>query len=188
MVVGLVPEPDKRGKSIMVSSWPEVLEEFVDDDAVRLAHLKYEVVRTGRQLRTEHGILPGEKMEFIIRAADEEEENILNEGVPGLKLLLAAGELRVDRNAGVIETAHSGITTSGTCVYMVAGKVDAEGERKKLRAQLEEIEKGLKRCEIKLSNSQFIEKAPEHIIEKEKLKKKEFEERKEKFLTHLTQL
>ena len=185
-VVGVVSEPDKRGKSIIVSSWPEVSEEFVDEEAVQLVHLKYDAVRMGRQLRTEQCIPPAEKMEFIIKPAGVKEESSLNEGISSLKALLGAVELRIDRNAEVSEGAHSGITASGTCVYMVAGKVDVEGEKKKLRAQLEKIEVGIKRCEAKLSNSKFIERAPDHIVEKEKLKKKELEERRGKLLTHLT--
>jgi valyl-tRNA synthetase len=54
--------------------------------------------------------------------------------------------------------------------------------------ELEKIEAGIKLCEGRLSNSQFIEKAPDDIIEKEKLKKRKFEERRERLMSHLASL
>ncbi len=178
----------KNGKSIMVSSWPEVSDEFVDQEAVALAERKYAVIRTGRQLRTEAGVPPGDKRNFIIEPADEDEEKVFKEQFSGIGLLLGAGEVLIEKNAQVPKTSLSGISAFGTPVHMVASEIDIEAEKNRLAQELKKIEAVIQRSENKLSNPAFLEKAPGNIVEKEKLKKKELEERKEKLLTHLTQL
>ena len=185
---GPTPGSGQRAKSIMVSAWPRVCEELMDAEAVRLAERKYDVVRTGRQLRTEKGIPPGQKMRFIIKPVDEEEGCVLNDGISGVELLLGASELRIDTSAEVPEKSLSGVSGSGTCIYMIADEVDVKSENERLGRELEKIEMGIKLCEGRLSNSQFIEKAPDDIIEKEKLKKREFEERRERLMSHLASL
>jgi valyl-tRNA synthetase len=183
-VKGELARPQNRG-SIMVSAWPRVCEELMDMEAVRLAERKYDVVRTGRQLRTEKSIAPGRKMRFIIKPVDEEEGCVLNSGISGVEVLLGASELRIDASAEVPENSLSGVSGSGTCVYMVADEVDVKSENERLRREIEKIEAGIELCEDRLSNSRFIERAPDDIIEKEKLKKREFEERRKRLMSHL---
>ena len=184
----LPPGSDKSGKSIMIASWPEVSPELVDEEAIVLTRRKIDVVRTGRQMRTELNIPPGQKMNFVIKPVDESEEGILNEGISPVKILLGADDLKIDRNAEISGKCLSGITSSGTCVYMIADEVDIKNEIERLKAELEKVEREINRLKNKLSNPQFLKKAPGDIVGKEKLKKKEFEERREKLLTHLTKL
>ena len=162
-------------KSIMVSRWPVVSKEFMDKDAMELAERKYDVIRTGRRLRSEKGIPPGKKMKFIIKPADEKDGTVLIEGLEGIEILLAASEVCIGNNEEVPASSLSGICSSGTSVYMAADEVDPDIENRRLKKQIEKIDAGIKFCDDKLSNAEFLKKAPDEIVRKEKLKKKELE-------------
>jgi valyl-tRNA synthetase len=71
---------------------------------------------------------------------------------------------------------------------MIASEIDIEAEKSRLAQELKKIEAVIQRSENKLSNPAFLEKAPSNIVEKEKLKKNELEGKREKLLSHLTQL
>ena len=167
----------------MVSRWPAVSKEFMDKDAIRLAERKYDVIRTGRRLRSEKGIPPGKKMKFTIKPADEKDETVLIEGLEGIEILLAASEVRIGSNEEVPASSLSGICSSGTSVYMAADEVDPDIENRRLKKQIEKIDAGIKFCDDKLSKVEFLKKAPDEIVRKEKLKKKELEETRKKLLT-----
>lgn len=175
-------------KSIMVSRWPVVSKDFMDKDSIGLAERKYDVIRTGRRLRSEKGIPPGKKMKFIIKPVDEKDETVLNEGLEGIKILLAASEIRIGSNEEVPAASLSGICGSGISVYMAADELDINVEKQKLKKQIAKVEAGIKFCDDKLSNTEFLKKAPDEIVRKEKLKKKELEETRKKFLINRSRI
>ena len=172
-------------ESIMVSPWPEVSEELVDEDVIQLARRKYAVIEKGRELRAEAGIPPRKKMNFIIEPIDRVEEEILNEGLSGVKILLGANDLSINSTAEVSEKYLSGISTFGTPVHMIVDELNLESEKERIGRELKKVEAGIQQSKNKLSNPKFLEKAPVDIVEKEKLKKEEFQERREKLLTQI---
>jgi valyl-tRNA synthetase len=56
------------------------------------------------------------------------------------------------------------------------GLVDTEKEIARLNKEFKELQKEIERAEKKLNNKGFIEKAPSDVVEKERLKLKEYEE------------
>jgi len=55
-------------------------------------------------------------------------------------------------------------------VYVELGEIDLEAEVKRLETKLAKEEKELQRLEKKLANRNFIEKAPEEVVEETKEK------------------
>jgi len=55
----------------------------------------------------------------------------------------------------------------------LAGMIDLEQERERLRSEIEEKEGFLKSVEQKLNNEQFVTKAPDEVVDRERQKKKD---------------
>ena len=72
-----------------------------------------------------------------------------------------------------------GVAVSGiaTAYIPLAGIIDLEGEKKKLLKQEEEIVKYLESIKKKLSNQNFVSHAPQAVVDAEKAKIVEFEEK-----------
>ena len=68
---------------------------------------------------------------------------------------------------------------SGVEIYLpLKGLIDVEKETARLTKELENLDKEIKRAAGKLSNQGFVAKAPADVVEKERAKQKEYEEKK----------
>ena len=68
------------------------------------------------------------------------------------------------------------------------GLVDIDAERNRLAAELADAEQALERLGARLSDAQFLEKAPEEVVERERDRQRATEERKARLQELLTQL
>ncbi len=169
------------GETIVRAAWPEA-DEFAELQS-RGANVEAvwpfveEFVTTVRRLRSEHGIPHKTKLQVHL-VADETQHPLVDDTLGGF-------EPEVVRLAGI-----SGITPSppdevhGSTRVMVQGAmvlvdlkdlVDVDAERDKLEKNLEQAEKELERVRAKLANPRFREKAPQQVVDGEKLKIGRFE-------------
>jgi valyl-tRNA synthetase len=58
----------------------------------------------------------------------------------------------------------------------LAGLVDLDAERRRLRGQIDKAETDLERVRTKLGNAQFVGKAPADVVEQQRAKQRELEE------------
>jgi valyl-tRNA synthetase len=71
-------------------------------------------------------------------------------------------------------------------VYIpLEGLLDIEAELKKIKDQIQKLEKELQKVNGKLGSEKFISKAPEHIVEREKKIQKEYLDKLEKLQDNL---
>ena len=68
------------------------------------------------------------------------------------------------------------------------GLVDLEEEKNRMEKRISEIERLLKAIEGKLSNENFLERAPESVVEKERSNLKKLNEELEKITVNLEML
>jgi valyl-tRNA synthetase len=67
----------------------------------------------------------------------------------------------------------SGVSALGTVYMPLQGVVDVQAEIQRQTGQLEKIQQDLERVENKLSNRNFVTKAPEHVVEKQRERKQD---------------
>ena len=68
---------------------------------------------------------------------------------------------------------------SGVEIYLpLKGLIDVKKETARLTKELENLDKEIKRAADKLNNQGFVAKAPADVVEKERAKQKEYEEKK----------
>ena len=68
------------------------------------------------------------------------------------------------------------------------GVVDLDAERARLQKEMQKVEADIKRVDAKLGNAQFIERAPEEVVEEEREKREEAVGRRQKILEALERL
>jgi len=68
------------------------------------------------------------------------------------------------------------------------GIIDFAEEERRLKKEINKLEKDLATVSKKLSSEDFLRKAPHDIIEKEKSKAREVNEKREKLLTSLNRI
>jgi valyl-tRNA synthetase len=143
-----------------------------------------ELVTGIRRFRAEHGLAPAEPLTVQIVDPEETAAPWWPEQLRGLAD--ADFEFRKDPPAG------SGFTrvVAGSVQGFIglAGLVDLEAERERLARLIAECETELSRSQAKLANPDFVSRAPAEVVEKERGKVEELEERRAKLTAQLDEL
>lgn len=165
--------PDADG-SIMVSPWPRFDEALDDPDAEQQMGILMETTRAIRNIRSEMNVPLQKKIEALV-TADTKARTVLDANsdlvcrLAGLQRILI--EERLARRP---EKAASAIVTGAEIYVPLAGVVDIDAEISKLEKELRATEAVLETSERKLANKDFIEKASEDIVERERERRDEY--------------
>ncbi|GAG39694.1 unnamed protein product, partial [marine sediment metagenome] len=91
-----------KAGSIMTADWPVVLGEEtllrwgIDKNVVDYVNEKHELVRAGRILRADYGIMPTKKIDYFIKPDSPDFSKMLTEDKDSLVTLLRASNLSID--------------------------------------------------------------------------------------------
>ncbi len=177
--MGFVADDD----SIMKAQWPEpiadsVLAEFgATAEHADMTEAKCELIRAVRAMRASYNIPTNKPIDVIVTPANADGGEFLKRDSAALQSLLSASSLQICdayKAEGPCGVAVSGIATA---YIPLAGIIDLEGEKKKLLKQEDEIVKYLESIKKKLSNQNFVSHAPQAVVDAEKAKIVEFEEK-----------
>lgn len=167
-----------EGESITVSKWPEVREELSDYEAVKAMNLLKDVIHAVRNIRAETNTPLSKKVPMIIKASNEDAMTILKENVHYIERFCNPDALTIDTDATPPEKAMSAVVTGAEIYLPLAGLINKEEEIARLEKELNKLNQEVERVQKKLSNPNFVEKAPEHIVDKEREKEKEYLEKR----------
>jgi valyl-tRNA synthetase len=177
-----------EGDSIMISSWPGTEEEIGSpEDEIVISRLQ-QIIFGVRNIRGEMNISPATKLHVIIKPENEE---ILSQIEPHVETIagLARTEPPVIDSQAEKPDFSALAVADGVEVYVdLKGVVDFDAEQNRLEKGIQKIEKELTGINRKLSSEGFINKAPLDVIDKERQKKLELEEKLEKLRSSLEHL
>jgi valyl-tRNA synthetase len=180
--------PDS-GDSIIVAEYPVYREEWNHPEIAERFGLVQELVRGIRTLRSEFTIPPATKIRAHIRSdRGFEAEEFFRRNLPLITDLVGGstitlGSERVDRG-GSIPVPGKGYEA---LVY-IKEAVDIDTEIGRLEKDQEKAKAQLEKVLKKLGNEQFLEKAPEEIVAKEREISAELEEKIGKIERYLADL
>ncbi len=178
-----------EGDTIMYAAWPEVKEELIDEQAVKKMNLLMEIVRIIRNIRVEMNVKPAQKVDAILQCSDPEAQMTIGENQSLLEKIAGLSSFVVeDASRQKPKQAMSGIVEGVEVFVPLQGLIDPDKEISRLNKELSTALKELEKVEKKLVDQEFIQKAPSHIVEKEKSKQSEFKEKAEKTQERIKQL
>ena len=160
-----------KGESIMISDFPVYDDKLsFSDDEVKMNSV-IEVIKAIRNIRSEMNVHPSRKAKLYISPITPD---IFNESINHFFEKLASASEVVyseceDTNAVKI------ITDSAIVMIPMADMVDTEAERQRLTKELENCKKELERIDNKLSNQEFVSKAPVKVVDGEKEKREKYQ-------------
>ncbi len=174
--------------SIMVSKWPEVDADEVDDivDA-RMESLK-SLIGTIRTIRNEMNVPLGQKADVIIVPPDEDTYTIFFDNMPYIYDLASVDSLTIDREAFRPPKSAAGIADRSEVFVLLEGLVDFDKERARLTKEIERRKKFVAGIQRKLENQGFLSKAPREVIQNERKKLEDSRSALEKLTANLEAL
>jgi len=151
------------GDSIMVAAWPEAGD--VDVAAERSFGSLMELVRSIRNLRTESGVEPARWIAADVYAGPLTED--LESARREIGFLARIADDQLVFHAGAVPSgtdARLALAGDVVAALPLAGMVDLDAERERLKKELAEIQLERERAEKQLSNEAFTSRAPEKVV------------------------
>ena len=165
--------PNAEGESISLQEYPEKKEdEIYEEDKKKIERLK-EIISTIRSLRSDLQIKPNQYIRASYKAGEEFSKKVIGEfknHILNLAKLESFEEVK-ERPENTVATF-----SRDTEIYIYTeGQVDVEKLIETYEKKKEKLTKELERVNKKLSNENFLKKAPIEVVEKERRIKEELE-------------
>lgn len=171
----------KTADSIMLAAYPQADKEQIVQTAFdKMAALK-DLVEEVRKLRGEMGIAPNVKAPLFVEGSAELEG--LLKYLPSLTRLTEAK--LVD---SLPEAEDAPVAVCNGARLMLKVEIDKTAETARLSKEAEKLQKALDKLNAKLSKPGYTEKAPAHLVEKDKADLAELEDKMAKVQTQLAKL
>lgn len=171
----------KTADSIMLAAYPQADKEQIVQTAFdKMAALK-DLVEEVRKLRGEMGIAPNVKAPLFVEGSAELEG--LLKYLPSLTRLTEAK--LVD---SLPEAEDAPVAVCNGARLMLKVEIDKAAETARLSKEAEKLQKALDKLNAKLSKPGYTEKAPAHLVEKDKADLAELEDKMAKVQTQLEKL
>ena len=171
----------KTADSIMLAAYPQADKEQIVQTAFdKMAALK-DLVEEVRKLRGEMGIAPNVKAPLFVEGSAELEG--LLKYLPSLTRL---AEAKLVDNLPEAEDAPVAVCNGARLMLKV--EIDKAAETARLSKEAEKLQKALDKLNAKLSKPGYTEKAPAHLVEKDKADLTELEDKMAKVQTQLAKL
>lgn len=154
-------------KNLIITPWPSPMGES-DEEAERTVGVVQEIVREIRYLRAELGIAPAEKCRVRLNFSDRD---LLGRLRCGERYIEQLAKCTIEEMGfEIAKPQHVAMgRVPGVDVYLlVEGLVDVEKELERLGKKISSVDAEIGRIKSKLENQDFLNRAPQEIVERER--------------------
>ena len=165
--------PSVSKDSILIENYPEYSDDFMFEKEYKEIEYIKEIVISIRNLRANLGVHPSDQVNIIFNPENSEIKNSINKN---LNIIHSQANVA---NTEFLETSELKKAVSsviaGLEIYLpVEGLIDVDEEVKRLEKDLNKLKTDIDKTTKKLDSKEFLNKAPEDVIEKEKSKFEEY--------------
>lgn len=165
-----LPEGTERPADLMVADWPVADEAWRAPEAVKRIAAFQELVAAIRQLRKEYGVGEGAPVTLHLNTSSDEFRAAVDEMTAQLARM-AKVETLIWGAAPEGAVGAAAVLPSGAEAFLpLEGLVDLDREVQRLEKEVARIQSQMMGIEKKLSNENFISRAPEEVVAKEREK------------------
>lgn len=171
----------KTADSIMLARFPEADGGEIVQTAFGQITVLQDLIGTVRNLRGEMGIQPNVKAPLFVESADD-----LADYLKYLPMMTRLTEAR--QVAALPESEDAPVAVCNGARLMLKVEIDKAAETARLSKEAEKLQKALDKLNAKLSKPGYTEKAPAHLVEKDKADLAELEDKMAKVQNQLAKL
>lgn len=171
----------KTADSIMLARFPEADGGEIVQTAFGQMTVLQDLIGAVRNLRGEMGIQPNVKAPLFVESADD-----LADYLKYLPMMTRLTEAR--QVAALPESEDAPVAVCNGARLMLKVEIDKAAETARLGKEAEKLQKALDKLNAKLSKPGYTEKAPAHLVEKDKADLAELEDKMAKVQNQLAKL
>ncbi|MGB2403654.1 MAG: valine--tRNA ligase, partial [Akkermansiaceae bacterium] len=163
-----------EGEFVMQKVYPAkpLLEAEHVSESSSQAEAVYTAAGRMRNLKAEYNVATRKDVKFIIIKSKPwlaDEADVLG--------LLAGGEVEIINDYVAAKGTPAAVTDIGEVYMPLEGLIDVEAEKARLHKEIIKVEVEVKKCDSKLGNKAFVDKAPADLVEREKARRDEWSQK-----------
>jgi valyl-tRNA synthetase len=177
--------PNKDAESIVIAPWP-AKECCAFPEVAQLVETVKEIIRGIRNVKAELSIPPSTEVEVFVKTEDEKLLETIAKMAPAIRQMARVSQIHKTDEA---PSGSVSFFLPGVEVYVKVGQlIDVAKEIERIKKKLEKMAKEIEKLEKKLSNENFLTRAPKDVVEKNREELKELKELHAKLTSTLEQL
>ncbi len=169
-------------EALCISEWPSYNEEQVFEDDIALFERIQQMVSSLRNIRAEMGLSPKADIEIQIKSEDAER---LNDNDWIIRKLQSVKSLYIASEMEKPKASASALIDKDELYVPLADLIDVDKEKERIQKEITRVEGFLKGVNGKLNNANFVDNAPDAVVQNERNKKRDGEANLEKLKAQL---
>jgi len=165
--------PGTDADSVMVAPFPTPQDAWHNTDAEQEMDTLQELITGIRTLRSELKVPPETQLAALVRTDDDDLETLCREHAHYFRTLAQVESLETGADLERPSYAARRVFERGEVLLPLEGIIDLEKQRSLLTSELKDARSQLERTRHKLEDSDFLEKAPREIVDREKARAEE---------------
>ncbi|PWC39652.1 valyl-tRNA synthetase [Azospirillum sp. TSO35-2] len=176
-----------RANRLISAEWPEFAADIVDPAARDEMDWVVRLITSVRSMRSEMNVPPAAQIALKLKDAGEASLKRLDTH-RDLILRMARLSSAEPLSGPVPKSALQAVQDEATLVLPLEGIVDLDKERARLSKEIDKLAGEIKKIDAKLSNEQFVAKAPEEVIEEQRDRREAADQARDKLQKALEML
>ena len=169
----VAPLAQRQGRTIMQQPYPRADLSRIDESALSdMDWVKGFIVET-RKVRGEMDIPPAKKLPVILQFSSTEDQRRLHAYEHYLRNLGRLESVEILAEGEVPPQSATGLLGGMQLLIPLANLIDKAAEHDRLEKELRKLREDLAKCETKLANKNFVGRAPEAVVIKERARQHE---------------
>ena len=152
---------------LIVDQWPERDFKSLNDNAEKEMVLLQKVVTAIRSIRSRMNVPPSKFPDLVVRC-DDDQASFLENHRELLKSLARIGEMTLGESIEKPGQSATAVVGGMEMYILLEGLVDLNQEKSRMGKRIGEINRLITGINGKLSNENFINRAPEYVVAKER--------------------
>ncbi len=157
-------------ETIMLQPYPQSDSRKIDTDAIEELEWVKQFIIGIRKIRSEMNIAPSKPLPVLLDQMNKQNQSWLENNTLSLISLAKLESITVLSSSDTAPESAVALVGEMKILIPMAGLIDKEAELKRLDKEIARLEGEIKRFTGKLSNQNFVAKAPAEVITKEKEK------------------
>ncbi|MEX2456203.1 MAG: class I tRNA ligase family protein, partial [Balneolaceae bacterium] len=174
-------------EALTISSWPE-FESDVDHESIELFRKFQDQISAIRNIQSEMNLSPKAGLSLKIKPESDSLGKALKSNQWIYSKLLSVDSIEFDTTITKPEASAAALVQGTEIFIPLKGLIDLDKERARIQKEIDQTTGFLKSVEKKLANKQFVENAPNAVVEKERNKLSDAESNLQKLKQSLTEL
>ena len=178
---------DPNEQSLMVTAWPNVHTELINDQVESNTQIIMDMVKKIRNIKVTLSISPVKPITLILKG-NKEVINIIESNSNLLERLVKVEKINSGENIDKPAQSAVGVIQNLEFFIPLKGLIDINKEIERLQKQVEDMQGRLGAVNKKLTNENFVKRAPNDVVEHEKAKQTDYQNNLTKLLKNLDSL